>query len=114
LLGASSYKPRISNTRPQSKLLSLRVVVAAVVFAILPLGVLKFVSPSRYLCLSQQTVNMRFNAALTSALVSSAGLMGHVLADEVEVPAPDATSSAIERPTFTVSPFRFIFLLYRF
>lgn len=47
---------------------------------------------------------MRFNAALTSALVSSAGLMGHVLADEVEVPAPDATSSAIERPTFTVSP----------
>jgi calnexin len=47
---------------------------------------------------------MRFNAALTSALVSSAGLMGHVLADDVDVPAPDATSSAIERPTFTVRP----------
>ncbi|GAM41818.1 ER-associated protein catabolism-related protein [Talaromyces pinophilus] len=53
---------------------------------------------------------MRFNAALTSALVSSAGLMGHVLADEVEVPAPDATSSAIERPTFTPTSLKAPFL----
>jgi calnexin len=43
---------------------------------------------------------MRFNAALASALVSSAGLMGYVHAED-EVPAPDATS-AVERPTFTV------------
>ncbi|EED24523.1 calnexin [Talaromyces stipitatus ATCC 10500] len=53
---------------------------------------------------------MRFNAALTSALVSSAGLMGHVLADEVEVPAPDATSSSIERPTFTPTSLKAPFL----
>jgi calnexin len=44
---------------------------------------------------------MRFNAALASALVSSAGLMGYVHAED-EVPAPDATS-AVERPTFTPS-----------
>lgn len=44
---------------------------------------------------------MRINAALASALVSSAGLMGYVHAED-EVPAPDATSSAVERPTFTV------------
>jgi hypothetical protein len=51
---------------------------------------------------SIKALTMRFNAALTSALVSSAGLMGYVLADETEAPAPDATSSGIERPTFTV------------
>lgn len=46
---------------------------------------------------------MRFNAALASALVSSAGLMGYVHAED-EVPAADATS-AVERPTFTVRGF---------
>lgn len=46
-------------------------------------------------------LTMRFNAALASALVSSAGLMGYVHAED-EVPAPDTTSSAVERPTFTV------------
>jgi calnexin len=44
---------------------------------------------------------MRFNAALASALFSSATLMGYVQAEETEA-APDATSTAIERPTFTV------------
>ena len=43
---------------------------------------------------------MRFNAAFTSALVSSASLMGYVHAEEPEQ-APDATSLA-EKPTFTV------------
>ncbi|KAH8697755.1 calnexin [Talaromyces proteolyticus] len=52
---------------------------------------------------------MRFNAALASALVSSAGLMGYVHADE-EVPAPDATTAGVERPTFTPSTIKAPFL----
>lgn len=44
---------------------------------------------------------MRLNAALASALFSSATLMGYVQAEEAEA-APDATTAVIERPTFTV------------
>jgi len=46
---------------------------------------------------------MRLNAALASALVSSAALLGHVHAEETEKPAADATSTSVaEKPTFTV------------
>lgn len=44
---------------------------------------------------------MRLNAALASAIFSSATLLGYVHADESEA-APDATSTGIARPTFTV------------
>jgi hypothetical protein len=44
---------------------------------------------------------MRFNAAITGALVSSATLMGQAHAEETEKKA-DATS-LVEKPTFTVS-----------
>lgn len=44
---------------------------------------------------------MRFNAALTSALVSSASIMGYAHAEETEK-KPETTSLA-EKPTFTVS-----------
>lgn len=44
---------------------------------------------------------MRFNAALASALVSSATLMGYAHAEETE-PVADATTSVAEKPTFTV------------
>lgn len=44
---------------------------------------------------------MRFNAALASAVVSSATLLGYVHAEETKA-APDATTSVIEKPTFTV------------
>lgn len=47
---------------------------------------------------------MRINAAFTSALVSSATLMGVAHAEEAEKPV-DATSVA-EKPTFTVSSSR--------
>lgn len=43
---------------------------------------------------------MRVNAALTSALVSSATLMGYAHAEDAE-PKADASSVA-EKPTFTV------------
>lgn len=43
---------------------------------------------------------MRFNAAVASALVSSATLMGYAHAEEAEK-NPDATS-VVEKPTFTV------------
>jgi len=43
---------------------------------------------------------MRFNTAVT-ALATSATLMGYAHAEEAEA-VPDATSSAIEKPTFTV------------
>ncbi|GKZ38641.1 hypothetical protein AbraIFM66950_010975, partial [Aspergillus brasiliensis] len=42
---------------------------------------------------------MRFNAALTSALVSSASIMGYAHAEETEK-KPETTSLA-EKPTFT-------------
>lgn len=44
---------------------------------------------------------MRFNAALTSALVSSATLLGYAHAEE-SGETPDSTSSLVERPAFTV------------
>jgi calnexin len=47
---------------------------------------------------------MRLNTALTSALVSSASLMGYAHAAEDET-NPEA--SVIERPTFTVSLYQF-------
>jgi len=43
---------------------------------------------------------MRFNSAFTSALVSSATLMGYAHAEEAEQ-KPDSSSVA-EKPTFTV------------
>lgn len=43
---------------------------------------------------------MRFNTAFTSALVSSASLMGYAHAEEAEN-KPDSSSVA-EKPTFTV------------
>lgn len=43
---------------------------------------------------------MRFNTAFTSALVSSATLMGYAHAEETEK-KPDSSSVA-EKPTFTV------------
>ena len=49
---------------------------------------------------------MRLNTALTSALVSSASLMGYAHAAEDEA-APDA-ASVVERPTFTVGSFAMI------
>lgn len=45
---------------------------------------------------------MRLNAAFTSALVSSATLMGYAHAEEAEQ-KPDVSSVA-EKPTFTVCP----------
>lgn len=53
-------------------------------------------------------VAMRLNAALASALLSSATLMGYARADETESSSTTETSSTststsdIERPTFTV------------
>jgi calnexin len=44
---------------------------------------------------------MRINAAFTSALVSSATLMGYAHAEEADA-QPDATTSLAEKPTFTV------------
>lgn len=44
---------------------------------------------------------MRFNTAFTSALVSSATLMGYAYAEEAEKQAD--SSSVAEKPTFTVS-----------
>ena len=56
---------------------------------------------------------MRFNAALVSALYSSAALVGSVRAADADVDADESsstvieestTSSVVEKPTFTVSP----------
>lgn len=44
---------------------------------------------------------MRFNAALASAVISYATLLGYAHAEETQA-APDATTSVIEKPTFTV------------
>jgi calnexin len=44
---------------------------------------------------------MRFNAAITGALVSSATLMGQAHAEETEKKVDAA--SLVEKPTFTVS-----------
>jgi calnexin len=44
---------------------------------------------------------MRFNPAFTSALVSSATLLGYAHAEEAEK-AADSTTSLAEKPTFTV------------
>ncbi|KAL1964335.1 hypothetical protein VTN77DRAFT_7020 [Rasamsonia byssochlamydoides] len=52
---------------------------------------------------------MRLNAALASALFSSATLLGVVHADEKEA-APNATSTGIERPTFTPTTIQAPFL----
>lgn len=49
---------------------------------------------------------MRLNAAFTSALVSSATLMGYAHAEEAEQ-KPDVSSVA-EKPTFTVCPVNFV------
>ncbi|KAL2002714.1 hypothetical protein VTN02DRAFT_6145 [Thermoascus thermophilus] len=52
---------------------------------------------------------MRFNAALASALVSSATLMGYAHAEEME-PVADATTSVAEKPTFTPTSLKAPFL----
>ncbi|KAJ9200089.1 hypothetical protein DTO164E3_2781 [Paecilomyces variotii] len=52
---------------------------------------------------------MRFNAALASAVVSSATLLGYVHAEETKA-APDATTSVIEKPTFTPTSLKAPFL----
>lgn len=58
---------------------------------------------------------MRLHAVLTSALCSTAALIGHVSADDLDDLGVDASSSSvaessttgskIERPTFTVSDY---------
>lgn len=61
-----------------------------------------YIQRSRVLAVSTPTLSiMRFNAAITGALVSSATLMGQAHAEETEKKA-DATS-LVEKPTFTVS-----------
>ncbi|GES60936.1 calnexin precursor [Aspergillus terreus] len=52
---------------------------------------------------------MRINAAFTSALVSSATLMGYAHAEEADT-QPDATTSLAEKPTFTPTTLKAPFL----
>ncbi|RMJ24940.1 Calnexin [Aspergillus sp. HF37] len=52
---------------------------------------------------------MRFNTAFTSALVSSATLLGYAHAEEAEK-APDSTTSLAEKPTFTPTALKAPFL----